>query len=133
MQKTGPYWQGVADLSSDLLRCSNEYSIPVIAAAQLNREHGIGKEPPGPEAIAQADAIGQDATAVITMVKMSESVLVMKLAKHRNAPDGFKWYVHFDPAHGKFEEVTYDKALDIKDADDVRRDEENIKQTKGKR
>ena len=130
MQKKGPDWQGVAELSSDLLGVGNEYQVPIIAAAQLNREHGISKEPPGAEALSQSDAIGQDATAVITMVKSSESVLIMKLAKHRNAPDGFKWYVHFDPAHGKFEEVTFQEAERLMEQDADKRDLAAVKERK---
>lgn len=134
MKKNGPDWQGVAELSSDLLNTANEYQLPIIAASQLNREHGLSKnEPPGPEALSQADAIGQDATAVITMCKMSDSVLIMKLAKHRNAPDGFKWYVHFDPAHGKFEEITHSEALEVKDRDDDLRDMAAVKAQRAQR
>lgn len=122
MAKKSAEWQGVAELSSDLLQTANEYLIPLVAASQLNREHGLGKEPAGPEAIAQSDAIGQDATAVITLKPMSESVLVMKLAKYRNGTSGFKWYTHYNPKAGVFKEVTYDEALDLQDKDELARE-----------
>lgn len=122
MAKKSSEWQGVAELSSELVQVATEYKVPVVAASQLNRESGVtrGKgawTPPGPEALSQADAIGQDATAVLTMSAPSVHVRVGYAAKMRNAENGFKWYMHFDPGHGKFSEIQKTRAEDIADQD----------------
>jgi hypothetical protein len=41
----------------------------------------------------------------------------MKVPKNRNGEGGFRWYNHFDPGNGIFEEVLYEKWQDLKDAD----------------
>jgi replicative DNA helicase len=122
MAKKSSEWQGVAELSSELVQVGTEYGVPIVAASQLNRESGVtrGKaawNPPGAEALSQADAIGQDATAVLTMSAPSVHTRVGYAAKMRNAENGFKWYMHFDPGHGKFTEIQKTRAEDIADAD----------------
>lgn len=119
MEKSGDGdWKSIARLSGEIKTIAMEYQVPIIAAAQLNRTMGLGKEPAGPEALAQSDAIGQDADAVITMRQMSNSVLQMKLAKYRHGLSGFKWHTQFQPSAGIFKEVTYERALELKDEDD---------------
>lgn len=117
MQKSGPDWQGVAQLSSDMQAVGANYGVPILAAAQLNRE-GEGKgEPPGPEALAGSDAIGQDATLVITTRQRSRSTIQMRAAKNRHGVGGFKWWVRFDPGAGVIEECTYDEAMQLQEED----------------
>jgi len=117
LQKSGPDWQGVAELSSDLTQLSTRYQIPVVAAAQLNREHGLGKDPAGPEAIAQADAIGQDASLVLTFRQWSKHVLAGRVAKNRNGEGDARFYLEFRPGEGIIREVSFNKAQDIMDQD----------------
>lgn len=122
MAKTGPDWQGVAQLSSDLKSLATRYGIPIWAASQLNRTDGISRNDiPGAEALSQSDAIGQDADMVITQRQMSTSVLGMKMAKYRNGRSGQKWYMEFRPGDGVIKEVSYSRALDLidKDKDDA--------------
>lgn len=118
MDKKSSEWQDVSALSGGLKNLAMQYQVPIVAAAQLNRAHGLVKnEPAGPEALAQSDSIGQDADAVITLKQMSPSVLIMKMAKNRNGPGGFKWYTQLQPGKGIFQECTYDQALELKDQD----------------
>lgn len=117
MQKTGPDWQGVAQLSGDIKTLGCNYGIPMIAAAQLNREHGLGKEPAGPEAIAQSDAIGQDADLVLTMRQLSKHLLAARVAKNRNGEGDLRFWVEFRPGEGIIREVSYHRAMDIEDED----------------
>ncbi len=125
MEKSGDGdWKSIARLSGEIKTIAMEYQVPIVAAAQLNRTMGLGKEPAGPEALAQSDAIGQDADAVITMRQMSESAIQMKLAKYRHGLSGFKWYCQFQPSAGIFKEVSYDRALELKDEDDEADDNE---------
>lgn len=119
MEKSGEGdWKSIAKLSGEMKSLAMQYQVPIVAAAQLNRAMGLSKEPAGPEALAQSDAIGQDADAVITMRQMSPSVLQMKLAKYRHGLSGFKWHCEFKPGQGIFKEVSYQEAQDLKDSDD---------------
>lgn len=122
MDKGGSDWKEIARLSGEIKTIAMQYQVPIVAAAQLNRTMGLTKEPAGPEALAQSDAIGQDADAVITMRQMSPSVIQMKLAKYRHGLSDFKWYCQFQPTQGVFSEVTYEKALELKDKDDESND-----------
>ena len=124
MEKTGDGdWKSVSKLSKAVKNLAMQYQVPIVVAAQLNRALGLSKEPPGPEALAEADAIGQDADAVITMKQMSPSVIQMKLAKYRHGPAGYKWHCNFNPKEGVFKEVSYSEAQALKDEDDNRDDD----------
>lgn len=118
MDKAGGDWKDVARLSGEIKSIAMQYQVPVVAAAQLNRALGLTKEPAGPEALAQSDAIGQDADAVLTMRMMSSSVIQMKLAKYRHGLSGYKWYCQFQPTAGIYKEVSYERAMELKDDDD---------------
>jgi hypothetical protein len=105
-------WQAIAAISSELTGMAMQYEIPIVVAAQINRL-GIGKGAPGVEALSGSDAIGHDATGVITMKRLSEHVMLMKLAKYRNGRDGFSWYCEFATNSGRYEEIDKDKAMDL--------------------
>lgn len=117
MQKVGPDWQGVAQLSGDMKSLAASYQIPVIAAAQLNREHGLGRDPAGPEALAQSDAIGQDADLILTFRQWSKHVIAGRIAKNRNGEGDARFYVEFRPGEGLMQEVSFNRAQDIMDED----------------
>lgn len=116
-------WMGIGGLSKSMKSVAQRYQVPIVAAAQLNRQAAGRKELSGPEDLAEADAIGRDADAVITMRQLSKRVIAMKLAKYRHGPDGYTFYTVFKPNTGHFEEVTKDEALDIQAED--RDDEES--------
>lgn len=119
-------WKGVAKLSASLKQVATQYGVPIIAAAQLNRTAaGGGRDLAGPEALAESDAIGRDADAVITMRQISKRVIAMKLVKFRHGRDGFTWYTTFTPNTGHFEEVTLDQAKDIEAEDRDMEEEDN--------
>lgn len=105
-------WQAIAGLSAELKGIAMRYEIPIVAAAQINRT-AIGEDLPGAEHLAGADAIGQDADAVITMKQVSRHVVKMKLAKYRHGIDGHVWFNEFRPNSGRFVEISGDDALDI--------------------
>ena len=105
-------WQAIAGLSAELKGIAMRYGVPIIAAAQINRT-AIGEDLPGAEHLAGADAIGQDADAVITMKQVSRHVVKMKLAKYRHGLDGQVWFNEFRPNSGRFVEISGDDAQDI--------------------
>lgn len=118
MSMAGDDWRAVQKLSGELKTMAMSYEIPVVTAAQVNRAGSSKHEAPGVEHLAYSDSIGQDADAVITLGQLSPSVHRMKMAKFRHGRDGFTWYTKFMPDDGDFAEVTYDEAMDLKDADD---------------
>lgn len=117
LQKTGPDWQGVAQLSGDIKTLASSYGIPIFAAAQLNREHGLGREPAGPEALAQSDAIGQDADLVLTFRQLSKHMIAGRVAKNRNGEGDARFWIEFRPGEGLIQEVSYQRGQDIIDQD----------------
>jgi hypothetical protein len=125
----GNDYQAIGELSKQLKQIAGKYQVPIIAAAQLNRSAAIGKDLSGPENLADSDALGRDADAVITMRQLSKRVIAMKLAKFRHGPDGYQWYTIFKPNTGHFEEVTYDEAMDAQ-AEDKDEDAEETYQFK---
>lgn len=131
-EEGGDDWRGIARLSKALKNMAGRYGIPIIAAAQLNRQAAAGKDLAGPETLAEADAIGRDADAVITMRQLSKRVIAMKLAKFRHGRDGFVWYTRFLPNTGYFEEVTFDDAQDLiaEDKDEEEEDAPTFKPRK---
>jgi hypothetical protein len=116
--------EGMATLSGELQALSKEYATPLVIAAQLNR-NAVGRDGGGTDTLAESDAIGRDADAVIINKKMSESVVMHRLAKFRHGRDGYKWYSQFQPGKGIFKEVSYQEAMDLKDQDDDKKDKEN--------
>jgi len=105
-------WQAIAGLSAELKGIAMRYKVPIVAAAQINRT-AIGEDLPGAEHLAGADAIGQDADAVVTMKQVSRHVVKMKLAKYRHGMDGQTWFNEFRPNSGLFVEISGDAAQDI--------------------
>lgn len=124
MAKSGPEWQSHEELSGDLQALAANYQVPIVAAIQLNREHGLGRADAGPEALAGSDAYGRDASAVYMLRKPSERVMTVSCAKNRNGPGGFKFSVEFDPEKGIMREISANAAEKIMDADADRRDQE---------
>lgn len=116
-------WQDIGKFSKDLKQLAGQYQCGIVAAAQLNRSGSEpSKEPPGAETIAQADAIGQDADAVITLKRRSDRITMAKMAKYRHGRSGYCWYLHMDLDNGIIEEVSKNRAEDIMDQDADRRD-----------
>lgn len=109
-------YKEVGAISSDLKGIGEHYQVPIVSASQINRM-GIGKEPPGPETLSGADAIGQDADLLITMRQQSARVMKMRNAKFRHGPDGYSWYCRFSPGTGQYDEISGDEAAELIELD----------------
>jgi len=129
MKRSEADWQGIAKLSGELKGLAATYQIPIVAAAQLNRSDGAGKgDPPDAEALAGSDAIGQDADVLVTQRQKSRSVIKMKMAKNRNGPGGFMWWVQFQPGKGLIKSISYDAAEALMEADADEDDKNSIRE-----
>lgn len=131
MQKSGPDWQGVAQLSADMQVLAANYGIPIVSANQLNRD-AVGKNWAATENLSGSDAVGQDASIILMLKEHTESVREAALAKNRNGRGGARWWLQFTPNDGVIKEITYTKAQDLMDRDAEKADEEQDKVAKRK-
>jgi replicative DNA helicase len=109
----GDEWQDVARTSKETKLLATQYDVPILAAAQINREGDGGRRPPSAKHLAKSDSIGQDADVIVTMKKESESVVQGLLAKNRSGQDGQVFWSVFKPNEGRIEEVAHDEALTL--------------------
>ncbi len=112
-------WQSVRQVSADLATLSTKYNICIVAASQVNRQSLVSnsKNNPGAEHFSGSDSIGQDSDALVTIKRISRSVNRLQLVKYRHGPDGQKFYTHFAPGYGVFEEIARAEADDLIQSD----------------
>lgn len=109
-------WAEIGQITGELKSIATQYGVPIVQAAQLNREAvGMSKkgEPPGPETLSNSDAIGMDSDVVITAADKSKRVLNLGCVKYRHGQKNFKWSVHLDPAAGILKEIDYSQAVTL--------------------
>ena len=119
MQMDGDDWRAISKLTKALKNIAEQYQVPIITAAQLNRTATQSKGIAGPEALAQADAIGHDADVILNMKMRSKRVIEMRLVKNRNGQGDEKWWTEFRPNSGYFREIDYDGAQDLMAEDET--------------
>lgn len=112
-------WRAAATISNQLKEVALEHSIPIISAAQINREGGKSTNGPRAEHLAQSDALGQDADLLLMVTEYSRRVHLNTITKNRHGTHGARWYSRFEPYLGAFEHITSDQAEAIKAADDA--------------
>jgi len=108
----------MAAISNILKETAVQRSIPILAAAQINREGDtMGNKPAKLKNLAQSDALGQDADSVITMKQLSKTVAVYSLEKNRSGEGGALWHTMYLPNEGRFDEIGFDRARDMRERD----------------
>lgn len=112
-------WRVQAHISNVVREVALETESRILALAQINRsgEHAGSSAIPRPSELAQADAIGQDATVVITFKRLSKRVCKFGLQKSREGDTG-QFYARFDPAENRWDELSKERALEISGYDD---------------
>lgn len=111
-------WRSMAAISNMLKEVAQQRNIPVVAAAQINREgDGAGWRPPKVKNLAQSDALGQDADVVITHKRLSKSTMTYSVEKNRDGEGGLYFWTRFQPNDGRFEEITREQAETIADGE----------------
>lgn len=111
-------WRAMAAISNQLKEVALNRNVPIIAAAQINRAGGNSDKTPGAEHLAQSDALGQDADALITLKRVSKRVLINSLTKYRHGESGARWFTEFDPTFGRFGDISAELATEMRMADD---------------
>jgi replicative DNA helicase len=111
-------WRAAAMISNQLKEVALEHSIPIVSAAQVNRE-GARSRDASPEHLAQSDALGQDADVLVTIQrdKNVSRVHEYSLVKNRHGTSGARWYARFEPGLRRFEDIGADTALSLMEAD----------------
>jgi replicative DNA helicase len=116
-------WRVMAAISNILKEVAQMNEIPIICAAQINREGENEKErPPKVKNLAQSDALGQDADVVVTHKQLSKTVMIYSVEKNRHGESDVLWRTRFLPNEGRFDEITYEKARDFMDRDEEAND-----------
>lgn len=110
-------WRVMATISNELKEVAIATNIPVLSAAQVNREGARMKAMPGLTDIAQSDAIGQDADMVLSMRRLGEGNPVLKygVPKNRHGDNNKIFYSEFFPDVGRMKEIDEDRAQDLCD------------------
>jgi replicative DNA helicase len=115
MDKKSQDHLGVAEVADELDYMSKQYNIPVVQAAQLNRNGS--QKGAGPETLAESDKIGQNASGIVFLEKPSKRVVKYYVQKARNTEGNFGWWARFSPDKGVFDEIDYDTAQELMELD----------------
>lgn len=114
-------WRTATQISNRLKQVALAHNVPILAAAQINRDGEVGDLPPKVKNLAQADALGQDGDVVITMRARTHNVAsVFSLEKNRHGASGVRWYTVFDVDNGRFEQISEEKAENLVNDAEVR-------------
>jgi len=113
-------WRFFAEVSNTVREITLETMTPLLGIVQINRSgvhHGAMKAPT-PDEIAGTDALGQDATIVVTMKRLSKHIAMFTAGKVREGPTG-TFYARFDPEENRWDELDKQRALEISADDDA--------------
>lgn len=90
-------------LSMELKLLQTQLKIPIMVVAQLNRS-ATGKDVTNPETdmIAGSDRIAQDATTIISLKQRENSIMELRIMKHRDGHVGDKLLYNWDADCAKF-------------------------------
>lgn len=105
-------WRVLATISNLIKEDVLAADTPVLGAVQLNRmAESSSKKAPEAGTVGGTDALVQDADVLVTMKRLSKTVMVHSTEKIREAGE-VSWYTRYDPAKGHFPEISYPEALE---------------------
>jgi replicative DNA helicase len=113
--RNGATWEVVRSVSKELKQVALRTRTPIVAAAQVNREGDRGM--PKTVHLAESDHLGRDADVVVMMRRTGEGVLQHVADKVRNGPKT-RWFTAFEPARGRFDEITRSEAATLSQFED---------------
>jgi len=86
----------MSNISKDLRALQRMKKIPILAAAQLNREES--EDGPSTKNISESDRVGQDATTILFIERKDEDRVVFTVGKARSAKTGdkltYRWNIN---------------------------------------
>lgn len=111
-------WENVAQVVEEVKEVACQFDVPILSAAQINREGERGSwRPPKAINLAGSDSLGRDADCVITMKRFGMGAMVYSLEKNRHGQSGDIWFSKFYPNVGDFAEISREQAERIKEQD----------------
>lgn len=111
-------WENVAQVVEEVKEVACQFDVPILSAAQINREGERGSwRPPKAINLAGSDSLGRDADCVITMKRFGMGAMVYSLEKNRHGQSGDLWFSKFYPNVGDFAEISREQAERIKEQD----------------
>ena len=113
--KASSDWRVTAGITSELKEVAMERHVPVLGANQITRNAGVK---PTLENLAGADTVGADADVVQFLVEHSSRSRKHYVAKNRHGEKGMSWFTDFNPAFGRFEDITHEEAYERQLADE---------------
>ena len=110
-------WRSMGVISNTLKEVAITHDLRLVVAAQINRDGDTGAStlPPKVRNLAQADSLGQDADVVLTHKQICKSAMVYGIEKNRNGESGGRFYTHFQPNVGKFDQIDKAEAMSIRE------------------
>lgn len=117
-------WRVMASISNRVREINLSTTTPVIAVVQANRsgEHPGTMAVPKPSEIAQSDALGQDASLILGIRRLSKQIMKASTTKVREGEPA-TFFLRFAPGTGRIEEMDKTRALEYAAADDPFGDE----------
>jgi replicative DNA helicase len=117
-------WENVAQVVEEVKEVACQFDVPILSAAQINREGERGSwRPPKAVHLAGSDSLGRDADCVITMKRFGMGAMVYSLEKNRHGASGDVWFSKFYPNVGDFAEISREQAERIKEQEGEFEDE----------
>lgn len=111
-------WRHQATISNQLKQECLSSGVPLLAAAQINRQGDTAsRRPPKISQLTGSDALGQDSDVIVTMARQTKHVMLSSAEKVRDG-ESLVWYSHYDPVHCNFAEMTKDRAIDVMATDE---------------
>lgn len=112
-------WRFAAAISNELKEVALTCHTRLLVASQINRDgDNYSKYPPKLKNLAQSDSMGQDGDVIITHKKMSKTTNIYSLEKNRHGESGLYFYARFLPNEGGFDEISKERAEEIKERED---------------
>jgi len=98
-----------AALSAELRDIALHNNVPVLSAIQLNRSAYNAKESSMSQT-AETDQFNKDPSVMISMLRMSETVILNTILKNRSNVSGRKFYTRFSADSARAVELSFDEA-----------------------
>lgn len=112
-------WDIAAIISNELKETAGSNQIPIMSAAQINREGGAAKDGPRAEHVAMSDELFKDADVFVATGDTSLRTRINIMLKNRHGRTGARWYTRFEPEERRFEDITPEEAARLKLEDDI--------------
>ena len=106
----------MALIAQELKELALTAKVPILSAAQINREGVRDEEGGQAHHLAQSDDLGQEADVIHVVASYAQKVHMNTLSKNRYGPQKRRWFTEFDPDRNRFGYISADEAERLKEA-----------------